>query len=461
MILIIRVITILVISSAWLLPCFADTHTAASCSQEDISTKMAEAGVTDGDTVAFSGDCTWAGTLTISKHITLNGGGGTITHNNGGTALISLEPTDPDLDIRVTNINFENTDYLGTTDIKINAPTNKFRIDHCTVHLGKEAITMNGNRVNGVIDSNTFTDVDLAVRVMDDSTSSWDRAIAMGDSDNVFVENNTFTYTNRTGCNELNEAFYNQNAARSVLRYNTINNACTVTIDTHLDAHGNPGSDRGTVKTEIYNNQFTVNNLYTLGKIRGGTHLIYNNNVTTASGTTTIILRNEMAWEEFGGDTSWPSQEQVFNTFIWNNKYNGNDIGVNIAETDFIVEGRDYWLAPPSASGGKETFGGSAGYSNDYCIANNQVKLPAYSEASALACCTGTGTGMCDMSFSSTGANAYYPYSPYTCPHPLTGLSGSCDSTKYGTGGYNITANHTIGSGPQFSIGTGATVTIQ
>jgi len=29
-------------------------------------------------------------------------------------------------------------------------------------------------------------------------------------------------------------------------------------------------------------------------------------------------------------------------------------------------------------------------------------------------------------------------YTPYTCPHPLTGLTGSCNSSVAGTAGYNV-----------------------
>ena len=60
-----------------------------------------------------------------------------------------------------------------------------------------------------------------------------------------------------------------------------------------------------------------------------------------------------------------------------------------------IQEGRDYWLHAPAATGGKET-----------------LKTPY---------------GIGGMTFSSSGANAYYPYTTYVYPHPL--VSGGSSDT--------------------------------
>jgi hypothetical protein len=52
-----------------------------------------------------------------------------------------------------------------------------------------------------------------------------------------------------------------------------------------------------------------------------------------------------------------------------------------------------------------------------------------------------------------------YSYTPYACPHPLTG-SGSCNSSVAGTGGY-VLGNATIGTGAAFEVGVGAVISIQ
>ena len=130
--------------------------------------------------------------------------------------------------------------------------------------------------------------------------------------------------------------------------------------------------------------------------LRGGSLIIYNNTFTTLVGSpTTIALTEEESWQtEFFNPlrTTWPAEDQINNTFIWNNTLNGatiTDVNLNFpSDTTFIKKDRDYFMHAPQATGGKSTYPTRAGAS--------------------------------DMTFSSSGANAYYPYTPYTYPHPLT-----------------------------------------
>lgn len=439
---------------------FSDTHTAASCSYADVNTMVNGSGnAAAGDTVIIPpGSCTWTSTLTIDKALTLQGSGVAstiITHNNSYNPLISISPTTATDFIRVTGIYFENTNYVGTTrpDVVTGANSTNFRIDHCTFHLGKEAVSIGGMfryRSNGVIDSNTFLDVDLAIRVADyadyynasPSTNSWGRTIAMGTADSVFIENNTFTVTNRASCNQLNEAVYHNNGGRSTVRYNTFNNACELGVDTTIDAHGLGGCDRGTVKTEFYNNAFTFHSIAYWMHLRGGTHLVYNNTMTTTTGTPAIRLRNEQQEAAVGGyDDEWPSHDQIFNSFFWDNTVNGSAVTFTV-QGNFIRENYEYFLHAPADSGGKSTFGGSPGASNDYCTGSGTATL-WQGGTTSYPCCTGVGTGTCDMTFSASGANAYYPYTAYTCPHPITGLAEGCTAGTVGTAGYNTGADST------------------
>lgn len=422
----------------------SNIYTAASCENKSgsLHVKAAYDLASDGDTVIIpAGNCTWDTTLTLSKPITLQGAGvdsTIITHGAGTyTPLIQIAPSTGKENsfFRVTGIYFENTERgpsCGTNqylnDINVSDSTKKYRIDHNTFHYGKENLPVGGN---GVIDNNLFLDCDGCIRPTGDTdirnlrptTDAWGRTIATGTSDAVFIENNTFTFTDFSGCAScLNEHVYMHNGARAVIRYNTYTNACTETMDTIIDAHGKPGCDRGTVISEIYKNTYTLENLGLWAKLRGGSHIVHDNTITTSRYSPKFLLRNEF---EVDGD-SWPSIDQIFNSFFWNNRVNGtivNDIVLvdpgpgNYISTETIHLNRDYFLHAPQATGGKEVFGGSAGWSNDYCTGAGTGELWTGYSAS-IPCCTGVGTGTCDMTLVD-GENAYYPYVPYIYPHPL------------------------------------------
>jgi hypothetical protein len=76
---------------------------------------------------------------------------------------------------------------------------------------------------------------------------------------------------------------------------------------------------------------------------------------------------------------------------------------------------------------------------NSLCIAN---KVP-------WDCCTGAGTGTCSPTFINSTPkglleNSTYflsspaGWTPYRCPHPLTGLTGTCNPNIQGIAGYNV-----------------------
>jgi len=48
------------------------------------------------------------------------------------------------------------------------------------------------------------------------------------------------------------------------------------------------------------------------------------------------------------------------------------------------------------------------------------------------------------MTFINSGANDYYPSTPYTCPHPLNAYTGPCDAIAAGTEGYDVHAPDAI-----------------
>lgn len=266
-----------------------------------------------------------------------------------------------------------------------------------------------------MVDNNAFTDVAIPIRIVGGDSADWNRVIAPGTANAVFIEDNTMTVSNYATCeSDADGDIYHQDGGRTVIRYNTFNSLCSGQ-STFVDGHGNQSSNpwtdmRGIVMTEIYNN--TVNFAYTYRflYIRGGSSLIWGNafNCTTCGGF--IVFTEEESWTSGGPFTpkpfvsSWFAHDQINNTFVWGNTRNGssyNAVSLQVPGTDsaFIQQNRDYFLhAPCGASDSQDPYGNtcSHGYESWPDTQGND-----------------------DMTFSSSGNNAYYPYTPYIYPHPL------------------------------------------
>jgi len=130
---------------------------------------------------------------------------------------------------------------------------------------------------------------------------------------------------------------------------------------------------------------------------------LFFNNVITANAPDVLDLNEEECWStshfESGLDRTWPTEDQITNSFIWNNTFNGrpmdiNDIDIVDCARDIIRDNYEFFMHAPESSGGRSYYSGrpgAAGNDNDGTL----VWMPS-------------------------GANAYYPYTPYTYPHPLT-----------------------------------------
>jgi hypothetical protein len=444
---------------------FADTHVAATCSQADVQAAITAAA--NGDTVSIpAGTCTWTATVTTTKTLIVQGAGKTSTVitsalGSGSPALQFMPAADGF--IQVTGIGFVHTlnnvaslyfiQIYGKTDnsfcLGANQPTTGLRINNNSFIKGGRQIYVRGC-VYGLIDNNTFTNGNISVYVQGDNNYSWARTIAPSTNASVFIENNTFTLNSSYGSGGQNQFIYHQEGGRSVTRYNNFDttdysNSGTV----FYDSHGNQnftGTFRGQPLVETYYNSMSAHNAAGFFDFRGGSVLIHNNALSyeTGSAPYTIRLWEEETWTS-GGPWSgvpqvsaWPATDQIFNSFFWGNTLNTvslTDVTLRYSavESAYIQKSGDhieYWNAAPASSGGKSTFGGAAGIANNACTA---ASTPA-------ACCTGSKTGSCDMTFSATGANAYYPYTIYECPHPLAKgvtYTGTCNAVA-GTGGYRL-----------------------
>lgn len=423
---------------------FADTHVAADCAVATIQALHDDAGVTTGDIISLPiCTATWASTLTITKAITLQGAGvssSVLTHSAGADPMIALTPGS-DKAIRVTGIGFVLTASNGddVTAIKINGSKTgaysltQIRIDGCYFTSGKRQIAVSGH-VYGVIDSNTFLNGNIAIDNTGASNYIWSQVIEAGTSNAMFIEDNNFTITN-DATYEPNHQIYHYDGGKTVTRYNKFDGSGYTAVGKYcyfFDSHGNDnyytgsGDTRGQPILEIYNNTFSAyrGNANTF-QVRSGSTLIHDNAFSTDTGTMSVpYFYEEEIWVTGNFSplaTSYPAEDQIANTFVWSNTCNwsgatcnGSVIiaivnyqinsecvglddpnpcctgsGTGTCDDFFIVQDRDYFLHAPQSSGGKSVYSGDG---NQYAT------------------------------YSASGANAYYPYTPYTYPHPLRGI---------------------------------------
>jgi hypothetical protein len=392
------------------------TQTALSCSYTDVNNAVAAA--SDGDTVTIpSGTATWSSTLTISKAIVLSGAGlysTVITAGSSGTCIIRIQPTSNKA-IRVTGMGFVN----GTYQVFIAGATNgayvldQVRIDHCSFTDGKDNLTSWG-WVEGLIDHNFFLNGNRDLYVIGDNDYAWKRTITTGTQHALFIEDNTFKQTNAGG-GGLNENIYHFGGGRTVIRYNDFDSSEYTSYDACLiDSHGEQPywvgdgtSDRGQPLIEMYNNTFRYHHTYRVCYYRGGSVVMHDNQFTYVTSSVEIVLSEEEDWQTAVWSplrTIWPAQDQIMNSFFWNNTRNGVQITdvelANSNDTPFIQKNRDYFMHEPQSAGGYEYFTGTR--------QGGSSTPPTSSDPGG-------------MAFSATGANAYYPYGMYTYPHPLQG----------------------------------------
>ncbi|MCC7343158.1 MAG: hypothetical protein IT170_18895 [Bryobacterales bacterium] len=205
----------------------------------------------------------------------------------------------------------------------------------------------------------------------------WTGNFAYGDVNSVFIEDNLFEHTSNAP-GHMRHYISSELGARYVSRYNTfLNNFPDNNADLH-DAHGlcivssNGVGARG---GEIYANTISGSGFNRALQIRGGSWLIYDNVITSGHD----IEFNEYRAESGGCDTTnklglmppwpvppgaqwaatapwlakvtngsaWPLPQQVFNTYVWNNRTpSGALISPAVPtslERTYIQEGRDYF----------------------------------------------------------------------------------------------------------------------
>lgn len=430
------------VSLAWILCSicngFAATQTAASTSLADVTT--AYNACSDGDTLQIpAGSSTWASHLVIDKAIVINGAGTNVSTGtvlSGASGVINFEPTS-NKSFRIHNIAFTQPSYgsswpngpvviEGLTESTNRLLTN-WRVDHCYFYNCYSAVGVVGVNCWGVIDQNTFVNCDIAIQPLGGAliySYPMNSGTTCG-TNSLYIENNDFVQTATiTG---VNEQITSGQGVRYVVRYNRWRFTDTGSNPLPYEHHGAgggsatsgtpPASDvlRGPLVIEIYMNDMSqcTSATYRYMNMRGGSLLVWSN--IMAGGTGSISLTEDDSVS--GHQATWPSLDQINNSHFWNNTLDGS--AFTSADFDYqdandptmIQEGRDFFMAAPTATGGKTVW-------SDW-------------------------VGSHQATFSSGVAQVHYPYTPLVYPHPLVtaqdgggggGGGGSSISSRTGTG---------------------------
>lgn len=465
-----------VAESSW-----AATINAVSCAQSDVQTAINAA--SSGDTVQVpAGSCIWSSQVSITnKNIIIQGAGidtTIITANiisgvRPGVFKVTQKPAiitgftfAGNAPTYGAHIVFEGT---GTSSI-FRVYGNKFTSNTAYQIL----VPSQGGLSYGLIDDNVFitSDDHSFIQVYgDNNRTSWTTEASLGTADAVYIENNTFTSNDPTTGNLGARPLTLDGGARAVFRFNNI-------VNQGFDAHGYCGDGTSGSRTyEVYNNAWSVNHngdeMYRWMFIRGGMGVVFNNRMTLTSGS--IRAGREVDLAEYRVGTYGPSScsgaaESMCTTYpcldqigrginqsldplyLWNNTIDGeniiptvNGVGNWSWAPSLLYNSNTFIMVSPTVDNGygyKATTFGTSGTS--------EPSWPGTIGNTALdGTVVWTNQGLVlNISDIIQLNRDYYTsikpgYVPYTCPHPLTGFSGTCDSNIAGMVGYNINVSDT------------------
>ncbi|MFO1313544.1 MAG: hypothetical protein U1F41_15930 [Burkholderiales bacterium] len=359
----------------------AATRTANSCSYADVASSVAASAA--GDTVNVpAGTCAWSSTLSITTPISLVGAGKgkTIITNSVGT-LVAIKKTQS-TPVRLSGFTFNNSDNQSPI-VLIVGPAFKVRIDNMVFNKGDAAVGSNWNGagatgpVYGVVHSSEFYNTKRTYFAMDVrsgesiwGSTAWAEFSAApttfpGSEKMMYFEDNAFVWNSSNTDPAVQGALYGQYGGKAAFRRNTFNGLCT-----YIDAHGDK-PDYSTIYYEIYDNTFVEDQ--TLCKqgdivwLRGGQMIAHGNTFTGSS----VPFRMSVYW------TTDLAAHRVMNTYYWGNTWNGSTV-----QSSLVVV-NDSGQTP-------------AGYSASAIKLGAQFYLQA-----------------------PQSGQTYFPYTPYTYPHPL------------------------------------------
>jgi hypothetical protein len=453
---------------------------AIDCDSSTLTSAISAAS-TGATITCNAGDWTWANAIAISKEIKLIGAGiGNTNITCSSYICISTDEGSAD-NVRVSGFTFS---YAATGAYMLVMNGEGWRVDN-NRFVGAdgdgEAVVARSNvsgvHSYGVINSNQMVNVGVLVEgsyaMLAENTQQhvlWAQSpdLGGGTSGVVYIEGNTYT-KNGTSAGATNWIDANY-GGRYVARYNTITTGDTCGNALYAEAHSVQGVNRAVQRWEIYNN--IVDNqasaVYEPFRLRGGTGIVFNNSILGNWSNYEIALDNVRSqtgqgpftqghcdgeatdnWDQnTSGQTGYACRDQIgygqdtvqwapgnawsqvkMPIYAWNNKKVDGTTELLFAVVinnigNHIQANRDYYDYTAS-------FDGTTGVGRGVIASR-----PA-------TCATGVGyfatnQGTLGTLFKCTVTDTWTSYfTPYTCPHPLTGLTGGCNAVTAGTAGYN------------------------
>ena len=370
---------------------------ANSGSFSDVSTAVESAN--NGDIILLpTCSVSWNEGLSITtKGLTIIGAGidkTIITWAGGAETVISYTPDTParNYAFRISGCTIDLNSVEGAIAIKVNNPGTSTFITNIRIDNNK-IINAAGNSgyalltygsIYGLIDNNIIENNLRTFRFLGADSYSWNDPMQVGTENSLFIEDNTIATNGGI-------LFTVSWGGRIVFRYNTVdlsNRDFNIT-----SIHGNSGV-RGAVGAEIYENSFANVSDRSDGcrgiDIWSGTTIAFNN---TCSGEETSF-----GIRYYDSD----SLDNVNNTYVWNNTYNGTECKISDDGNGYIMEDTSWWDDYPNASDNNFISG----------LSENRSETAADND-----CYWETDTRKL---YRSIGTNNWtLVYEPYEYPHPM------------------------------------------
>jgi len=434
----------------------AQTVTANSCSLTDVQSAVTN--IARGGTVNVpAGSCTWSGSITLSKGITITGAGvGNTTITDSGvvfqvnpdsTAISNSEKIKTNgftlngNNSAVTLINVQGANGITGTKpyMYLIIGDNKFQntspSSSTLVGAVIQADADSNGQLRGVIYHNTFDRCNIILRFFsNDDTREWSNTafnqLSYGTSDNVYFEDNTIMYSSSYGGDNPGWIETGQ-GGRLVARYNTWNLTNATTPQEIWDIHGfqnwngtvNSGQT-STMVVEYYGNTLTNMGTYRWINHRGSWGLFFDN-VLTGSGGNSIDLYGMSTPASCPSDinpTPTNYNPVINNTYFFNNTQNGSNVAASVVSTGnpthcTVAANSNWWNYNASCTASACSSGVGTGTTAPTGTCTTGVGFWVASTPSAT---TSSSVIQSASLYKCTATNTWTKYySPYTYPHPL------------------------------------------